>query len=1318
MPRLLKRLKEKLSNTDTKKDDGAQAYVSPNFPSVPHEPVPNPKPAPNPKPNIEPRRLKGRLWNEAYEQLKSNNAELVESYEKILSTELLRSRHDSTEPAALANRIDGAYDERWKQMQMIVETALERKKERIAAKQKIGSGLATVSTAMGQAVRAVPEAAVAWTGVCFALEIISNSIQETTANHQGILYVVSRMDWYWHLAELLSDSNAIESASHPLRVQMEKHIIDLYQKLLLYQMKSVCRYYRLHGPAIWRDAIKADNWAAQLDDIRNAEVIVQEDSRIFNALETQRRLDEIDSASKLLQSEIQGIWPKIQEHILSKEEERCLKDLRITDPRDDKSRIEDTNGGLLQGAYGWAINHDDFIAWRDEKENHLLWIKGDPGKGKTMLLCGIIDELQSLNIKPCYFFCQATDPRLNNATAILRGLIYLLVDTNRQLLSHIQEKYEQGGAELFQDANSWIVLSQIFTKLLEDPTMEGQVFMIDALDECQTDLDRLLDLIVGRSASSHAKWIVSSRNWTGIEEKLGTISQKIRFSLELNEQSVSEAVSFYITHKTTRLKEAKGLDDETELVVRDYLINHARGTFLWVALVCKELLKMSVRKRHVVKKMAEFPSDLVPLYERMMQQIRESEDSDLCERILKLVAVVYRPVTLAELASLLNVEDKFSREDLEEIVASCGSFLVVRDDVVRFVHQSAQDFLLKDRMLVSELGGQHYTVFSKSLEILSMTLRRDMYDLHHPGALIEEYTPSHDHDVLRHAQYSCVYWVDHLKAVNDLEREKCMLSLQDNGVIHRFLKEKLLNWLEALILIKRMPDAARSVGILKKLLAPLQIYNSAIIFSPTSSMVRQMYEETEGPKWINTKPEMPVGWTARLQSLEGHETKVRMLDFSPDGTQLASGSRNGIVKIWDLETGACLHTFMCQRRLRRIVFSPQGQHLATISTEMVQIWNIVTSTCLYTFEDDVSVQNLAFSSDGLWLAAICYNPGIKNAIRTWDLGTGIELKTHNLRTDAWESTCTAFAPDGTHLALEIYDEILIFDTSTGTCLSKISGYPAIDLYELHFLATPTRLMSQYGDGSFRIWDSATGEYLRLLNLGWMPADGITALSPDGLLIASGYYEIEIWDMAIDSSMKILGKPDITVEAIVFSSDGTQLATASFSSTLVRCFIEIYDPLTGACLKQFEYETDTIACMVFSPDSRRLAAAGESSIEIWDVSSGVSLRRLDFGNRRYWADAMTFSSDGYLLAASIYLEDGIEIWDITTGESLRHISNPYTLESVQGTWILRGQQRVLWLPPEYRPIRIAIYDGFVILGCRRGIILRFQFAVGALDKVLV
>lgn len=111
--------------------------------------------------------------------------------------------------------------------------------------------------------------------------------------------------------------------------------------------------------------------------------------------------------------------------------EKCLQDLRLADPCDDKKRIEETKGGLLADSYRWILENSDFQRWRDDQQSQLLWVNRDPGKGKTMLLCGIINELNELIAKKAllfYFFCQATDLRINNATAVLRGLLYLLVN--------------------------------------------------------------------------------------------------------------------------------------------------------------------------------------------------------------------------------------------------------------------------------------------------------------------------------------------------------------------------------------------------------------------------------------------------------------------------------------------------------------------------------------------------------------------------------------------------------------------------------------------------------------------------------------------------------------------------------------------------------------------------------------------------------------------------------------------------------------------------------------------------------------------------
>lgn len=72
----------------------------------------------------------------------------------------------------------------------------------------------------------------------------------------------------------------------------------------------------------------------------------------------------------------------------------------------------------------------------------------------------------------------------------------------------------------------------------------------------------------------------------------------------------------------------------------------------------------------------------------MMNQIRESEDPDICEMILGLVAIVYWPISLEELASILDIPNNLNDKDLEELVVACGSFLVLRKVVMLFVHQS------------------------------------------------------------------------------------------------------------------------------------------------------------------------------------------------------------------------------------------------------------------------------------------------------------------------------------------------------------------------------------------------------------------------------------------------------------------------------------------------------------------------------------------------------------------------------------------------------------------------------------------------------
>jgi hypothetical protein len=442
-----------------------------------------------------------------------------------------------------------------------------------------------------------------------------------------------------------------------------------------------------------------------------------------------------------------------------------------------------------------------------------------------MLLCGIIDELTRLfgdtaNIS--FFFCQATDVRINNATAVLRGLIYMLVKKRPSLLSYVKSQYDHVGKALFEDINAWNALSRIFTDILKDATIQSTYLIIDALDECTIGLSSLLDLITQvTSTYPQIKWIVSSRNWPDIKERLDT-TYTAQISLELNEASVSKAVSKFIQYKVHYLAKVKKYSDETRDTIYRHLLSNSQGTFLWVALVCQDLDRIS--RRHALRKLEAFPPGLNALYGRMIDQIRNSEDAESYKRILAVMSIVYRPIAFDELASLVELPNDLSgdSEALSEIITICGSFLTVREDTIIFVHQSAKEFILRETQTGVFPGGieaEHQAIFSRSVKAMFKTLQRDIFHIKFPGFPIEKVIPPSP-NTLAAAQYACVYWVDHLHHSGCHEKKE--LHIDQRGCVGDFLQKKYLHWLEALSILGSI---SQGIAAMLKLEGLLQVSN-------------------------------------------------------------------------------------------------------------------------------------------------------------------------------------------------------------------------------------------------------------------------------------------------------------------------------------------------------------------------------------------------------------------------------------------------------------------------------------------------------------
>ncbi|KAK3947855.1 quinon protein alcohol dehydrogenase-like superfamily [Pseudoneurospora amorphoporcata] len=826
-----------------------------------------------------------------------------------------------------------------------------------------------------------------------------------------------------------------------------------------------------------------------------------------------------------------------QEREKQEKDQQCLKHLRLTDPRDDKVRIERTKGGLLRNLYRWVLNNADYQQWRDDPQHRLLWIKGDPGKGKTMLLCGIINELDqgdTANARHCnvaYFFCQATDSRINNATAVLRGLIYLLSNQQPSILSHVRSEYDRAGEGLFKDANTWDALSRIFTNILRDPSLRTTYLVIDALDECvTTDLPQLLDLIAQQSSrSSRVKWIVSSRNWPQIEKGLKRATTKLNVSLELNAKSVATAVDAFIRYKVDELEELKEYNLATKNVVHDYLHSNAQDTFLWVALVCQALADLEVEEWHVEGILHMFPPGLDALYARMKQDISLSQDSDLCKDILAITAIVHRPISLHELATLVELPNNIRNnpKSLEAIIRLCGSFLTLRERTIYFVHQSAKDFLLGNAS--DKAGNQasletfkwifpsgkedvHYTIFSRSRDAMSATLRRDIYGLRAPGFPSDK-VQAPNPDPLAKVRYSCVYWVDHLRDSVSGTNTKGHDHLRDEKVVHEFIETKYLYWLEALSLLQAMPAGVVAIRKLEGLL-----------------------------------------------TLEGHSHYVFSVAFSPDGQRLASCSDNETIKIWDPASGSCLRTLEGHSgSVTSVVFSPDGQRLASGSWDnTIKIWDPASGSCLRTLEGHSGrVSSVVFSPDGQRLASGSWD----NTIKIWDPASGSYLQT--LKGHSGSVTSVAFSPDGQRLASGSQrlasgsrdNTIKIWDPASGSCLQTLEGHSR-PVISVAFSPDGQRLASGSDD------DTILGSYLQTLK-GHSGSVTSVAFSPDGQRLASGSYDhtIKIWDPASGSCLQTLEGHSGFVYSVAFSPNSQRLASGSRDNT-----IKIWDPASGSCLQ--------------------------------------------------------------------------------------------------------------------------------------------------------
>ncbi|KAF2623590.1 WD40 repeat-like protein [Macroventuria anomochaeta] len=245
-------------------------------------------------------------------------------------------------------------------------------------------------------------------------------------------------------------------------------------------------------------------------------------------------------------------------------------------------------------------------------------------------------------------------------------------------------------------------------------------------------------------------------------------------------------------------------------------------------------------------------------------------------------------------------------------------------------------------------------------------------------------------------QYACRYWVDHL--------EHSQRSVADGDAVLVFIQTHLLHWLEAMSLMRETGQCVRLLSRLQALVAPsgdaylaflrnanrfvlrfcsilaeapLQVYSSALVFAPETSIFRKTFVK-QVPQAVEMLSDREGDWDACRSVLEGHSDNVNAVVFSRDGQLVASASDDRTVRVWETATGTY--------DVNAVVFSRDGQLVASASDdETVRVWETVTGTCRSELKGHSQYVNaVVFSSDGQLVASASHD----RTVRVWETATG------------------------------------------------------------------------------------------------------------------------------------------------------------------------------------------------------------------------------------------------------------------------------------------------------------------------------------------
>lgn len=456
------------------------------------------------------------------------------------------------------------------------------------------------------------------------------------------------------------------------------------------------------------------------------------------------------------------------------------------------------------------------------------------------------------------------------------------------------------------------------------------------------------------------------------------------------------------------------------------------------------------------------------------------------------------------------------------------------------------------------------------------------------------------------------------------------------------------------------------------------VYNETISFSPDGSLLA-----------------VPSGHTVTIYfvasgdvhlELRGHESKVQCAAFSPDGTRVASTSRDTSIRVHDAATGELLQTLLGHTHgVATVAWHPGQQHLASASWDgTCRIWNLDTAQEIgalrsevrhfFSIDWNLTGDRLVTGGDDnyvkLWnpkssldpaaratasdtLRNLSFRPQSTEIAVVDDAGDVVlidldlaatERPARTIALDAENSTGIAVNPQGTQIAIAKIDgRVLICDVVTGDVKQTVKVAAKV-IRSLAWNRAGTELATVDSEGHVEIWNASDGSQLpsppESANELW-----VARFSPDGTRLAIGGQRgaLRIWDRVSGQTRELAGHATAAFELVpdvAWSDDGLQLASASTDRTA-----RLWNAATGEEQFVLGGHGEMVSDVEFSPDGKRLLTADvRGTLKLWDPTTGAEM--LSLRGRAGRLNSVAWSSDGTRIAAT---SDGkLLIWDAAAG----------------------------------------------------------------------